>query len=131
MKLCIADNLNLMRQKSGYSLEALSEIISVSRQSIAKWEMGDSYPDLMNCMKLASLYKVSLDELVNKPMREIQNSDFLSLDNKIGGVIDVSEEGTIRIPDTVLEMFDIHPGEKVLLLADKKQGIALIKCSYF
>ena len=93
--------------------------------------MGDSYPDLMNCMKLASLYKISLDELVNKPMREIQNSDFLSLDNKIGGVIDVSEEGTIRIPDTVLEMFDIHPGEKVLLLADKKQGIALIKCSYF
>ena len=131
MKLCIADNLNLMRQKSGYSLEALAEIISVSRQTIAKWELGDSYPDLMNCMKLASLYKVSLDELVNKPMREIQNSHFLSLDNKIGGVIDVSEEGTIRIPDTVLEMFDIHPGEKVLLLADKKQGIALIKCSYF
>ena len=131
MKLCIADNLNLMRQKSGYSLEALAEIISVSRQTIAKWELGDSYPDLMNCMKLASLYKVSLDELVNKPMREIQNSDFLSLDNKFGGVIDVSEEGTIRIPDTVLEMFDIHPGEKVLLLADKKQGIALIKCSYF
>ena len=131
MKLCIADNLNLMRQKSGYSLEALAEIISVSRQTIAKWELGDSYPDLMNCMKLASLYKVSLDELVNKPMREIQNSDFLSLDNKIGGVIDVSEEGTIRIPDTVLEMFDIHPGEKVLLLAAKKQGIALIKCSYF
>ena len=131
MKLCIADNLNLMRQKSGYSLEALAEIISVSRQTIAKWELGDSYPDLMNCMKLASLYKVSLDELGNKPMREIQNRDFWSLDNKIGGVIDVSEEGTIRIPDTVLEMFDIHPGEKVLLLADKKQGIALIKCSYF
>ena len=126
MRLCIADNLNLMRQKSGYSLQALADIFSVSRQTIAKWEMGDSYPDLMNCMKLASLYKVSLDELVNKPMREIQNSDFLSLDNKIGGVIDVSEEGTIRIPDTVLEMFDIHPGEKVLLLADKKQGIALI-----
>ncbi len=131
MKLCIADNLNLMRQKSGYSLEALAEIISVSRQTIAKWETGDSYPDLMNCMKLASLYKVSLDELVNKPLREIQNSDFLSLENKIGGVIDVSEEGMIRIPDTVMEMFDIHPGEKVLMLADKNQGIALIKCSIF
>ena len=131
MKLCIADNLNLMRQKSGYSLEALAEIISVSRQTIAKWELGDSYPDLMNCMKLASLYKVSLDELLKKPMRENQNTDFLSLDNNFGGVIDVSEDGTIRIPDTVLEMFDIHPGEKVLLLADKKQGIAVIKCSYF
>ena len=130
MKLCIADNLNLMRQKSGYSLEALAEIISVSRQTIAKWEMGDSYPDLMNCMKLASLYKISLDELVNKPMREIQNSDFLSLDNKIGGVIDVSEEGTIRIPDTVLEMFDIQPGRKVRLLAEKKQQITLIKFCY-
>ena len=40
MSLCIADNLKLMRNKQGYTLESLAEIISVSRQTIAKWEAG-------------------------------------------------------------------------------------------
>ena len=43
--------------------------------------------------------------------------------------ISCSEVGTI--PEPVLEMFDIHPGEKIMLLADKRQGMALVKCSQF
>lgn len=42
MNLCIADNLKLLRYRSGYTLEAIAEIISVSRQSVAKWESGVS-----------------------------------------------------------------------------------------
>lgn len=131
MNLCIADNLRLMRGKHGYTMENLAEIISVSRQTVAKWESGESYPDIMNCMKLSSLYKISLDELVNKPLREVESDDFTSTDNKICGVLDISEKGTIRIPAPVMEMFDLHPGERVLLLADRKQGIAMVKCSQF
>ena len=131
MNLCIAENLRLMRGKHGYTMENLAEIILVSRQTVAKWESGESYPDIMNCMKLSSLYKISLDELVNKPLREVESDEFTSTDNKICGVLDISEEGTIRIPATVMEMFDLHPGERVLLLADRKQGIAMVKCSQF
>lgn len=131
MSLCIADNLRLMRNKCGYTMENLAEIISVSRQTIAKWEAEESYPDIVNCMKLASLYKVSLDELVNMPLRDIATEEFSAKDGRIGGTIQVSEESMIRIPKSIMEMFDIHPGEKVLLLADKNQGIALVKCSQF
>ena len=42
MNLCIADNLKILRHKNGYTLEAIAEIISVSRQSVAKWEAGVS-----------------------------------------------------------------------------------------
>lgn len=131
MDICIAENLTLMRQKNGYTQEALAEIISVSRQTIAKWEAGDSLPDIMNCVKLASLYKVSLDELVNKPLAAALSRDFAVEDERVCGVVDISEEGAIHIPDTVLEMFGMHRGEKILLLADRRQGMALIKCSQF
>lgn len=131
MKICIAENLCFMRQKNGYTLEALAEIISVSRQTVAKWEAGDTFPDILNCMKLASLYKVSLDELVNKPLKYVINSDFTTEGERICGVVELSLEGTITIPDIVLEMFKIQRGDKMLLLADKKQGLALIKCTQF
>lgn len=131
MNICIADNLKILRYKNGYTLEAIAEIISVSRQSVAKWEAGDSIPDIINCVKLASLYKISLDELVNRPLQSVFDNDFAIEDGRICGVLEVSPERMIQIPVSVMEMFDIHCGGKVLLLADKKQGIALVKCSQF
>ena len=131
MDLCLSENLSFLRQKYGYTLEALAEIISVSRQTVAKWEAGDSFPDILNCTKLATLYKVSLDELVNRPLVEALSEGFEIEDGRICGVVDISEEGAIVIPDIVMEMFEIKRGDKMLLLADKKQGLALVKCSRF
>lgn len=131
MNICIADNLRFLRCKNGYTLEALAEIISVSRQSIAKWEAGDSVPDIINCVKLATLYKISLDELVNRPLKSTEDSDFIAEGNKICGVVDLSKEGSLQLPKSIMELFDIHGGDKMLLLADKNQGIALLKCSQF
>ncbi len=131
MELFIAENLRIMRQKYGYTLESLAEIISVSRQTVAKWEAGDSHPDILNCIKLANLYKVSLDELVNKPLHAVEKNDFVPENGRICGVLDVSDEGTVTLPEPVLDMFDIKYGDKVLLLADKRQGMALVKCSQF
>lgn len=131
MNICIADNLKLLRYKNGYTLEAIAEIISVSRQSVAKWEAGDSIPDVINCVKLASLYKITLDELVYKPLQKAISNDFDSENGRICGVLEISPESTIRIPGSVMELFDLQCGEKVLLLANKKQGIALVKCSQF
>lgn len=131
MNLCIAENLCLFRQKYGYTLEAVAEIISVSRQTVAKWEAGDSYPDIANCLKLSTLYKISLDELVNKPLKDALTKNFSAEGDRICGVVDISQDGAITIPDAVLDMFNMQRGDKVLLLADKKQGMALIKCSQF
>ena len=112
-------------------MEALAEIISVSRQTVAKWESGESYPDIMNCMKLASLYKISLDELVYKPLREAQANEFSSDCNKICGILEIAESGVINLPESLMKMFDMKTGDKVLLLADRREGIAIVKCSQF
>lgn len=131
MNLCIADNLRLMRSKYGYTLESLAEIVDVSRQTIAKWETGESYPDIEKCVKLAYLYKISLDELVNRPLWDVQIQNLNTGENKLCGVLELSEEGSITLPKQVMDMFDIKPGEKILLLAERKQGIAIVKCSQF
>lgn len=131
MNLCIADNLKVLRYKNGYTLEALAGIISVSRQSVAKWEAGESVPDIVNCVKLASLYKISLDELVNMSLKDMISSEFVSKNDRVCGVLEIQPENTLHIPDAIMEMFDMHCGDMVLLLADKKQGIALVKCSHF
>ena len=107
MDLCITNNLMFMRHKNGYTMEALAEIISVSRQTVAKWESGESYPDIMNCMKLATLYKITLDELVYKPLSETQASEFSSDQNKICGILNIDENCAINLPEPLMEMSDI------------------------
>lgn len=132
MNICISENLRILRQKSGYTLEQLAEIVDVSRQTVAKWETGETVPDIVNCVKLSSVFQVTLDEFVKMPLKDIGSAGLS--DDKSGhvmGVIDVKECGQINIPDSVLKLFDIQTGEKVLLLADEKQGIAIVKCSQF
>ena len=131
MNICISDNIRILRHKYGYTLESVAEIISVSRQTVAKWEAGDSYPDLINCIKLATLFKISLDELVNAPIEDIINNQFVTDEDRICGVVKLNEDNSFVVPQPIMQMFDMYPGQKMLLLADRKQGIALVKCSQF
>ncbi len=47
--------------------------------------------------------------------------------NKYAGVCKVGEKGQIVIPKAVRDMFDINPGDSVIVLCDKKKGIAIVK----
>ncbi len=62
-----AHNLKNLRKSIGISQEELAEKINVSRQAVTKWETGNGIPDIENIISLASLFKISLDEmLLNK-----------------------------------------------------------------
>lgn len=62
--------LNL-RKANGFSQEELAEKLGVSRQTISKWELNESSPDLKQAKQLSKIFKVSLDELVNNDIRDI------------------------------------------------------------
>ena len=53
-----------LRKKKGFSQEELANRLNVSRQTISKWEVGESAPDMEKLIAISDLFEVSLDELV-------------------------------------------------------------------
>ena len=49
-----SENLYTLRKNKGISQEQFAETIDVSRQSVSKWELGESYPTVENIFKLLS-----------------------------------------------------------------------------
>ena len=121
----IDQNLRFLRKSHHYSQEEVAEKIQVSRQAVAKWENGDSLPDIQNCMKLAKLYNVSLDDLVNH--KDPFEGALLPPKGKhLFGVVTVGERGQIVLPKKARELYQITAGESLLLLGDEV-GLALLK----
>ena len=72
--MIFADKLIQLRKKAGWSQEELAEQMNVSRQSVSKWEGDETIPDIRQAKKMAVLYHLSLDELIDFDinMTEIQ-----------------------------------------------------------
>lgn len=58
------EKLLTIRKKQGLSQEELGLELQVSRQTISKWESGQSYPDFQRLVLLSDYFGMSLDELV-------------------------------------------------------------------
>ena len=58
------ENLRAFRKQKEFSQEYLAEKMNVSRQTISKWENGTAMPDLKKLTDLATLFDVSMDELL-------------------------------------------------------------------
>ena len=61
----INSNIATLRKKHRWTQEALANKVGVSRQTIAKWEALGGNPDISSCVRLAQLFDVSIDDLVN------------------------------------------------------------------
>ena len=61
----LAKNLSALRRANGLSQERAAEAVGVTRQALAKWEAGETTPDILHSDKLAELYGVSLDDLLH------------------------------------------------------------------
>lgn len=59
-----SEKLHLLRKNKGYTQEELAEKLCVSRQAIAKWESGQSYPDIANLLQISNMMNVTVDYLV-------------------------------------------------------------------
>ncbi len=60
----LGDNLANARKKSGLSQEQVAERLGVSRQTISKWETNETLPDIRQSKRLAVLYGLTLDKLI-------------------------------------------------------------------
>ena len=62
--MTLAEKITHLRISSNISQERLAEMLDVSRQSISKWESGESVPQLDKILELCKLFKVTTDELL-------------------------------------------------------------------
>ncbi|EGT4858239.1 XRE family transcriptional regulator [Clostridioides difficile] len=121
----INENLKSLRKINQYTQEELAEKLNVSRQSIAKWESGESIPDICSCIKLAKLYNVKLDDLVNHS--EEKTGIIVPPKGKFFfGAVVVGERGQIVIPKEAREVFNINAGDKLLVLGDEERGLGIV-----
>lgn len=63
-KMSIAERLQELRRKAGYSQEQVAEKLGISRQAISKWESGQGNPEIDNVVKLTEIYNVSADYIL-------------------------------------------------------------------
>lgn len=68
--MILADKIIECRKKNGWSQEELGLQLGVSRQSVSKWESGQSIPDLDKIIKLSALFDVSTDYLLKDDVQE-------------------------------------------------------------
>lgn len=124
----LSKNLLTLRKLNKLSQEEIAERIGVSRQAVAKWENGETSPDIYNCKALAELYDVSLDDLVNFST-ENTGLPVPPKGKYIFGVTTIGEKGQIVIPKKARDVFDIKSGDNLVILGDEEQGIAIVKAS--
>lgn len=122
----LSDNLYNLRKLHKLSQEQVAERLGVSRQAVAKWESGETAPDIYNCVELARLYDVSVDNLVNY---DSAGSGLMvpPRGKHLFGVVTVGDKGQIVIPKQARKIFHIEAGDRLVVLGDEDQGIAMIK----
>lgn len=60
-----------LRKKNNLSQEELADKIGVTRQTISKWELNNTTPDIMQAKKISEVFSISLDELTDNNMDNI------------------------------------------------------------
>ena len=101
-----SEKLKSKRKEFGMSQEQLAEKLNVSRQAITKWETDGGLPDIENILSIASLFNITVDDLLSSEKQMKSRSDFFynstieydvdskkHLDINIGGAYEITVIG--------------------------------------
>ena len=69
------ENLCFLRKNAKMSQENLAEKVGVSRQSISKWENGETYPEMDNILKICKIFHCKINDLIHDDIQDIDSLD--------------------------------------------------------
>ena len=69
----LGKRLQELRKENNYSQEDLAEKVGVTRQTISKWELDETSPDIKQSKKLAEIFKINLEDLFNNKSKNNTN----------------------------------------------------------
>ena len=125
------NNLIQMRKMRKMTQEDVAEKVGVTRQAVAKWESGETLPDLDKCRILAEMFGVSLDDLANYEPEQNLGLGLPPKGKHLFGLVTVGDKGQIVIPAKARKLFDISAGDQLVVLGDETQGLAVMKADHF
>lgn len=126
------DNLIMLRNINGFSQEELAGKIDISRQAYAKWESGATVPDIEKCKRLADIYGITIDSLTKAETVDGETTiPPAPKGRNIWGSVTINERGQIVIPKAVREKFGLTGGQRLIVLSDDQEGIALVPAEVF
>ena len=85
----IGNKLLELRRKNNFSQEQLAEKLGVARQTISKWELGETSPDLNQAKQLSKIFNISLDEMTNNDIKDILITKMSNTDRLAGIIINI------------------------------------------
>ena len=104
--MILADKIIRLRKKNGWSQEELADKMNISRQAVSKWERDLSFSDISSIPKLAEIFEVSVDELIQVKTETKENIG----KNKVDVIVDTALKGigvAMGIAVTVLSVLGV------------------------
>ena len=125
-----SENLYTLRKNKGISQEQLAELVDVSRQSVSKWELAESYPTVENIFKLCNVLNCKMNELINENLTDfdllsddIKNTE--KLYERFLGYADTYDEGRPKLPSKAIELLKIYLDNDIETIVDIGCGTGL------
>lgn len=130
-KLQIGEVIQSLRRKNKITQEQLANYVGVSTAAVSKWESKSSYPDIVILPKLASFFKVSIDELMNYKINLskedvsdiLKECESLIEEGKLEESISLSKEYIKKYPLSYLlkyKLIQVYTMYTILINDDKK-----------
>ncbi len=128
-----AEKIYLLRDQANLSQAAFAEILNVSRQTVSKWELGASYPEIEKLIAISDLFHVSIDYLLKEAEPQEKN---VNLDRLVVRFLGSAQDMDEISKDLIHIMRDgmIDTDEKVRMMSivdtlnEVAQMIEEIKC---
>ena len=122
----LVENLYRLRKAHHYTQQEISDLLNISRQAYSNYETSKRTPDLDSLMRLADIYGVSLDQLVNHPCTK----DGLILEQKgpFTYAMEIDTADTLYLTREEVELIKgyraMNPEDKLLLknYCNKEKG---------
>lgn len=83
--MSFSEKLIKLRKQHGFSQEELGYKLNVTRQTVSKWELGQTVPEMNKLISLSQIYGISLDELTNEDKLNVDNTtkkDDIKIENE-------------------------------------------------
>lgn len=106
MNIKIGESIYRLRKQNNLTQEQLATLLNVSNAAISKWENGTAYPDIEVLLKIARVFRVSIDYLYN---HRVENED---VDLLIKNIEELKNEGKIdQVLENLEEALKVYPND--------------------